>query len=208
MSDQWETMEDTDLVRAFKEQAQVEAFDALVRRHQSWVVNMAYQMIQNYDDAVEAAQDSFVKAYQALPKFEERATFRTWLHTITRRVVLNRIRHAKSRKASFHMSLQHQDYGEFLAARPEMVSSGRRPDQEALSQERFDEITRAIGQLDPDHREALILREIQEFSYEEIAEATGLNPGTVKSRISRAREELRSILQRSGLGKEEGKNHE
>ncbi|MDZ4742040.1 MAG: sigma-70 family RNA polymerase sigma factor [Verrucomicrobiota bacterium] len=199
VSDPTEPMIDSELVRAFQKEAREEAFDELVRRYQSLVINMAYQMLQNHDEAVEAAQDVFVKVYHALPQFEERSSFKTWLYTITRRVVLNRIRHLASRKASAHVSLQHEDYGEALAARPELTSTVQ-PDHELMSAERFGQLTGAIGKLDPDHREILILREIQELSYDEIAVITGLNVGTVKSRISRAREELKTILKRLGIG--------
>lgn len=198
MSEALDTMEDLDLVKAFQEQGREEAFDELVRRYQSLVINMAYQMIHNYDEALEAAQDVFVKVYRALPEFQARAAFKTWLYTITRRVVLNALRKLRSRKAGSHESLQHEELGEILAARPELTGHST-PGTELLSTERLGQLTEALAQLDEDQREVMVLRAIHELSYEQIAEITGVNVGTVKSRIARARDQLRKILENKGI---------
>lgn len=166
-----------------------EAFDALVRRHQGSIVNLARAMTAADADADDLAQESFVRAWRSLATFRHDSTFRTWLHGIA----INVIRSHRSR-------------GSRLRRLFGVVTSNRGDAADPLERASVDDgiegplvmresIDRALATLPIDMREAVVLRDVQGFDYKEIAEALGVPLGTVESRIFRARQRLRPLLE-------------
>ncbi|MEN6615429.1 MAG: sigma-70 family RNA polymerase sigma factor [Syntrophorhabdus sp.] len=175
-----------------------QAFEMLVRRHQKRMFNIAYRMTGNYDDAADIVQESFLSAYKAIRKFRGDARFSTWLYGIVVNHSRNRIRAANTR--SFHEPLSLDEDlsrvdGHILHFDP---PSPDVPVVDALvRKETQEKVQKCINQLDKDHREILVLRDIQGFSYEEIIEMLGVPEGTVKSRLSRARSAIKDILNKT-----------
>jgi RNA polymerase sigma-70 factor (ECF subfamily) len=176
-----------------------EAFDRLVTRYQHDTVNAVSYYLRNYEDAVDAAQEAFLKAYRSLAGFRGGSTFRTWLLRIainTARSLSTRSR-AKKRGGDpgrAEASTQAHEYRgsseRTCADIPDPDSSGG-PTRLLERKEVKDAIERAISELDDEAREIVVLRDIAGESYEAVSEALGLPLGTVKSRLHRARLELR-----------------
>ena len=175
-------------------QGETEAFSILVRRHQKKMLNIAYRMIGNYDEACDVVQEAFLSAYRAIGKFRGDARFSTWLCGI----VLNHSRSHMTKKAARSRretgSLDNpmkSENGSFLneprSQEGSIVEQIEKRELEAKVQE-------CIGLLDGEAREVLVLRDIQGFSYEEIGVMLKLPEGTVKSRLFRARNTLKDGL--------------
>ena len=175
---------------------ETEAFSVLVRRHQKKMLNIAYRMIGDYDEACDVVQEAFLSAYRAIGKFRGDARFSTWLCGI----VLNHsrshmtLRAARSRReaGSLDDPVKSKD-GSFLnEPRSQEGSIVERLEKRELEAK----VHECIGLLDGEAREVLVLRDIQGFSYEEIGVMLKLPPGTVKSRLFRARNALKDRLLR------------
>jgi RNA polymerase sigma-70 factor (ECF subfamily) len=174
-------IDDTALIRLFREN-ELSAFEELVRKYQDKVYNLCRYMLRDSRDAQDATQDVFLKAYKALKDFRPKASLYTWIYRIAVTTCLDYIR--KSRRASLRNEPLVED----------LPSDKPFPDQIYESRERTEAIQLALQKLPEKLRAAIVLREIEELSYEEIAKVLHTSPGTVKSRISRAREQLRHIL--------------
>lgn len=179
-------MDDAELVNAAAA-GDRDAFDELVRRHQGPIVNLARAMTGGAADAEDLAQETFIRAWKSLGQFRRESTFRTWLHA----VALNVIRTHRGRLARLRRV--------FLSAPSE---PGADPLDRASIDDRIDDalairqgIDRALAQLPDELRGALVLRDVQGLEYREIAEALGIPIGTVESRIFRARQRLRPLLE-------------
>jgi len=167
----------------------VEAFGLLVECHQDYVFNVVLHMVGRRQDAEDITQDVFVKVHKALERFEGRAKFTTWLYGIAVNTVRNFWR-SSARRAT--LPLHTTQDGESWDRDPS--DPGDTPDEAAQRDERVAFIRRAIESLDEDLREAIVLRDIRGFAYEELAEALGVPLGTVKSRLHRGRAALKSKL--------------
>lgn len=154
------------------------AYSALVRRHQQSLYRFLVRMVGSPDDAMELTQEAFVRAWQALPRWEPTAQFRTWLFRIASNAALDLLR--RRRTVEF-VPLDDT----FDAAHP-----GPDPERQAQLTQEVRQLEVALSRLTPDHREILLLREIEDMSYEEIGRVLSLSEGTVKSRIARARAAL------------------
>lgn len=172
------------------------AFEVLVRRHQKKMFNIAYRMTGNYDDAADIVQESFLSAYKAIKAFRGEAKFSTWLYGIVVNHSRNRMRHTSGKAYHEPVSLdagQSHENGH----KPIDPASGDIPVIDMLIQKEVQErVQRCIDGLEKDHREILVLRDIQGFSYEEITVMLGVAEGTVKSRLSRARGAVRESLKK------------
>ena len=172
----------------------IDAFEVLVTRHQKKMLNIVYRITGDYDDACEVVQESFLSAYRAIRKFRGDAKFSTWLTGITVNHAKNRLKQTQSR--SYHEVLSLDD--------PVETESGQitldPPSQEASAIEQLEQkevqekVQECIGGLDKDQRAVLVLRDIEEFSYDEIGRILKIPDGTVKSRLSRARDALKDCL--------------
>ncbi|MDQ1255442.1 MAG: hypothetical protein QG656_32 [Candidatus Hydrogenedentes bacterium] len=168
------------------------AFAELVRRYQTPVINFCRRMAGSQLDAEELAQDSFVRVFRHLDRLEPQAKFSTLLFGIARNLTLNFLRDAKRHGGGVTLSL---DFA------PQHPDNTRRPDRAVRLREIESTLERGIEQLSPEHREVLLLREFQGMDYETMAQICRCNKGTVKSRLARAREQLRLQLVELG-GKE------
>ncbi len=162
------------------------AFNELVERCQGQVFNLALRMLGSEAWAADAAQETFISAYRAMKGFRG-GSFRSWILRIAANATRDLLRAAKSRKADSLEALE-QESGSLPPSREES------PEEYALRAELAAEIQRSLDSLSPDQRLALVLIDIQGFSYEEAAQVTGASLGTVKSRLSRARHEMRDLL--------------
>ncbi len=175
----------------------VDAFETLVRRHQKRMLNIAYRMTGNYEDACEVVQDAFVSAYRHIKGFEERSCFSTWLSAIVINLSRNRLKQSKARNGRETLSLNSpvETEGGFITVEPPS------PEPSVLDRlekrEMQEKVQDCIRKLDHDFRAVIVLRDIQGFSYEEIESALGITAGTVKSRLFRARESVRDCLKKA-----------
>jgi len=176
------------------------AFEALVSRHQKRMLNIAFRIIGEYDDACEVTQDAFLSAYRNLKGFRQEAKFSTWLTSITVNLSRNRLKQMKVRRARVPYSLDapiRTDDGEVMpdppSKEPSVLDRLERKDLRKTVQD-------CIKALEPDFREALVLRDLQELSYEEIGTVLKSAAGTVKSRIFRARESVKECLKKAMEG--------
>jgi RNA polymerase sigma-70 factor (ECF subfamily) len=175
---------DAGLVTAAKD-GDLDAFEALVRRHQSRVVGLARSFTGNAADADDLAQDVFVRVYRSLGQFRGESLFRTWLY----RIALNVVRSHHARRGRQQPVWGDSGIGEGEAFDPPA-------DAPTIEQTlvRREAIQRALAGLPEDLREAIVLRDVHGLDYRDIAEATGAPMGTVESRIFRARQRLRTAL--------------
>jgi len=169
------------------------AFDALVVKYQHRIYTLCVRMLGNREDGEDAAQEAFVKAYQGLERFRGNAAFSTWLYTIAVNICRNRQASFWRRlwRRSVKIDTEPQDDG---GGGYEPPSTGPDPAQELARSRTRAAINRALGSLPADQREIVIMADVQGMAYEEIAAATGVAAGTVKSRLFRARERMRKAM--------------
>ena len=172
----------------------VNAYEALVKEYEKNVYNLALRMTGNSEDAADMAQEAFIKAYNSLTAFRGDSKFSVWLYRIVSNVCLDFLR-SRSRKQTVSLSTENDD-GEEVEL--DIADETHSPEQLLDRGLTRDAVRRGLAALPPDHREILLLREIQGLSYEEIADVLGLEAGTVKSRIFRARKKLCSFLIKDG----------
>ena len=170
------------------------AFDLLVRRHQQIVFAVALRMLGDRDEAEDVAQDVFVRAYRAIGSFRREAKLSTWLVSIAMNLCRNRRRWWARRKRVIVASLDEPVETEKGAVEHAVADPAPGPRHQAESAERERHIMAALLQLSEVDRTMIVLRDLQGHSYEEIAEIAGCQLGTVKSRLSRARVQLRALL--------------
>lgn len=186
---------DAVLIQRFKE-GDRGAFQVLVERYSDKAYQIAFGVLGSREDAEEVAQDVFVRIHRALGKFRGDSEFTTWMYRITLNLARNKYRWNKSRGSQKNVSIdapiEGSDDGEGLAmAVPEPRLS---PDDQVVIDELERNISRELGTLPPLYREALVMRNLDDMNYEQIATLLGCKLGTIKSRIARARDELRRRL--------------
>ncbi|MBP9590458.1 MAG: RNA polymerase sigma factor RpoE [Steroidobacteraceae bacterium] len=162
------------------------AFDLLVLRYQHRVVKLVARLLRDPTEAEDVAQDAFVKAYRALGSFRGDSAFYTWLYRIAVNTARNSMASRQRRPLDYEADLNESEQ----AAVESRMRHGDTPEAAALSDEIHRTVNHAVEQLPEDLRTAIILREVEGLSYEEIAEAMDCPVGTVRSRIFRAREAI------------------
>ena len=172
----------------------VEAFEILVERHQKKMLNIAYRMLGDYDEACDVVQDAFLAAYKSLNKFKAESKFSTWLYRIVVNYTKNRLKQRKNLARHESASLDESADGQVSCAACLSVASTGNPAELLEQSEREAHVQRCITTLDVEYREVLVMRDIQGFSYEEIRDVLRIPDGTVKSRLSRARVALKDCL--------------
>lgn len=185
--------EDAYLVALCKK-GNLNAFEKLVNLHQKKMINIAYRMIGNYEDACEVVQDAFVSAYRSIHKFQEKSSFVTWLCAIVMNLSRNRLKQIRTR----------QHHEPFSVDDPVISETSRikadPPSREPSVLERIEtrdirlQVQGCIEGLETEFREVVVLRDMQSFSYEEISDMLKIPEGTVKSRLFRARQALKHCL--------------
>lgn len=166
------------------------AFETLVLEYEKNVYNIALRMTGNSEDAADMTQEAFIKAYNSLQSFRGDSKFSVWLYRIVSNVCLDFLR-SKNRRPTVSLSVEDDD-GE--DAQLDVADESQSPELLLDRKLTRDSVCRGLDSLPPDYRQILLLREIQGLSYDEIAQALGLEVGTVKSRIFRARKRLCTFL--------------
>jgi len=172
-----------------------ESFEELVRRYQRPIVAYVYRMIGDYDLALDQTQEVFIRIYNSLERYRPEFKFSTWIYRIAHNAAIDHLRRSDS---SHTEDLEVACEGGQTFQKP-LTSKAPTPEQESERSERRAEIEEVIRQLPPAYRELIVLRHAHDFSYDEIAEVTGLPLGTVKNRIFRAREAMRAQLVERGI---------
>ncbi len=169
-------LEDDECV-ARAQRGDVAAFSELVARYQDRIYRFLVRLTRSQDDALELTQETFLSAYQALPRWRPDARFTTWLFRIARNQAFDWLR--RSKRVEFVALEEGQGF--------DIADPAPTPDAALETVQRLRALERALARLPAEHREILLLREIEEMSYEEIAGVLDVSLGTVKSRIARAR---------------------
>lgn len=173
-----------------------EAFERLVVGHQRRTFNVAYRMLGDYDEALDLTQEVFIQAHRSLGQFRGEARFGSWLLAIALNQCRNRLKRWKSRARSRHDSLSTPIGEEDSSLRRELPDT-KATAAEALESRQLEKLVREeMTNVDEEYRTVLVLREIQDVGYEEIAQLLGVPMGTVKSRLHRGRTQLRELLRR------------
>ncbi|HXB60362.1 MAG TPA: sigma-70 family RNA polymerase sigma factor [Candidatus Acidoferrales bacterium] len=170
---------------------ELKAYDELIKRYQERIYATVYHMTSNHEDANDLAQESFVKAYQALKSFKGGSSFYTWLYRIAVNKTINFLKQRKNRQ---HMSLNDLDFN--AEHDPDLVAliSDKTPRREAGLSELQEKLNGALLKLSEHHRMAVVLHDVQGLSHEEIAKIMHCNIGTVRSRLFYARQQLQALL--------------
>ncbi len=185
---------DMELVRRFNAGDQ-SAFDEIVARYRERSLAIAARFLRNHADAEEIAQDTFVRAHRALAQFRGDASLATWLHRITVNLARNRYWYFYRRRQHLTLSLDCPLSEDSSGTFSDLVATSDADPARQASVDEFSEMIAAcMKKLDAGHREILTLRNLLHRSYDEIAHTLGINEGTVKSRIARARGNLRGLM--------------
>lgn len=181
-----------DLVLAAK-RGDRDAFKVLAERYYRRVFRMLSAITRNDVDAADLTQETFCRALQAMPTFNLTASFYTWLYRIAMNAALDRIRRSKT-------AGQPEEYNDGIASEAVGGPShyAKEPSRLVAAQEGLNRVKKALEMLKPEYREIIILRELEDLSYEEIAEVLDLKIGTVMSRLFAARMALRELLEKGG----------
>ena len=168
------------------------AFERLVRKYEKYVCTTVFSVIRNRDDSFDVAQEVFLKLYHSIGSFKGESSFSSWLYRIAKNSALDFLR--KQKKAQTVSLNAENDDGEKLFPELPDPADSNHPEKAALAAEKREMLYAALNRLTPEHREMILLRDINGYTYEEISDMLGLESGTVKSRLFRAREALRKIL--------------
>lgn len=169
----------------------IDAFEQLILLYEKRVYTIAYKYMGNHEDANDMAQEALIKAYQSIGSFRGEAAFGTWLGKITANRCLDELRKRKKLQTT---SLEDTLELEEGSVKKELESFAVTPEEHAVQQETAAYMQMLIGELKEEYRVAIVLREMDGYSYEAIADSLSCSVGTVKSRISRARQYLRERI--------------
>ncbi len=170
----------------------IDAFEELIKDYKKIAYNIALKVLKNTEDAEDASQEALIKVYKSIKSFNMESTFKVWLY----RIVVNTCIDLKRKKAINTFSIDESiDLGGVNEVQREIADNSGNPDE--LVEKNFNNklVNDAINKLDDDFKTIIILRDIQGFSYGEISEILSCNLGTVKSRLNRARKNLKEILE-------------
>lgn len=169
------------------------AFERLVRKYEKYVCSAVYAVVRNYDDSFDVAQEVFLKLYHNLDSFKGESSFSSWLYRIAKNTALDFLRKEKNNRQNISLSVENSDGEEAELEIPD-TSAKSDPEQSTLNKEKNSVIYQALDEISEQHKEIIVLRDINGYTYEEIAKMLSLEQGTVKSRLFRARDALRVKL--------------
>jgi RNA polymerase sigma-70 factor (ECF subfamily) len=174
------------------------AWEEIVRAHNRRVYNICYRFTGSPDDAEDLAQEVFIKVYRTLKSYDlGKGAFTTWLTTVTRNLLVDHFRRSKQDRMTDSIDSSPQNEEDSPTLGDTLQDQTASPDETLAAKERQRLVQDALTKLSPDLREAVILRDLQDMDYKEIAAALKVPEGTVKSRINRGRTELARILSRT-----------
>jgi RNA polymerase sigma-70 factor, ECF subfamily len=168
-----------------------DAFNLLVGRFKDPLLNFAFRFLGDYDEADDVVQETFIRLYRNPAGYRPVARFSTWIYTIASNLAKSRLRQLRRHSIfSIHRKTDTDNGGTY-----DIPDQSNAPDESADTAIRGEMIQKALLQVKPKYREIIVLCDIQDLSYEEIRDVTGLSMGTVKSRLNRARNQLQKLLQ-------------
>ena len=194
-------MDETILIQK-SQQGDMDAFEQLLLRYEKKVYTIAYKYMGNAEDASDLAQEALIKAYQSIGTFRGESSFATWIGRITANRCLDELRKRKRLQTT---SLDEELELEEGSVQKEIASEKDTPEQHTIRQETVQYVQHKLAQMREEYRLVLVLRELEGHSYEDIAEMLNCSLGTVKSRISRARNYLKELVL-ADRQKERGQN--
>jgi RNA polymerase sigma-70 factor, ECF subfamily len=174
------------------------AFNELVTLYERRVFALVFRMLHRREEAEDLAQEVFVQVFKAIDQFRGDSKLSTWIYRIAVNLCKNRSKYLQRRHANAHDDVDDMlDRSALAGGKGVSVGAVGRPDELVEGRQLETIVRRAIAHIDPDFREVLVLRDVEDMSYEEIAAVTGLPEGTVKSRIHRARAQLRVLVEKA-----------
>ena len=174
------------------------AWEEIVQRYNRRIYNICYRFAGSADDAQDLTQEVFIKMYRTLSSYDAgRAAFMTWVTTITRNLLVDHFRKTKQDRMTESLDGASSKHEDAMPLSDRIPDKGAPPDARVQSREAGETVHHALQKLSPELREAVILRDLQDMDYREIAAVLRVPEGTVKSRINRGRAELARVLQRT-----------
>jgi len=174
------------------------AWEEIVQRYHRRVFNLCYRFAGTSDDAQDLTQDVFIKMYRTLSSYDvERGAFMTWLTTMTRNLLVDHFRKTKQDRVTDSIDAAPSEHEDAMRLSDQIEDKGAPPDARVQSRETRELVHEGLQKLSPELREAVILRDLQDMDYRDIAAVLKVPEGTVKSRINRGRAELARLLQRT-----------
>jgi RNA polymerase sigma-70 factor, ECF subfamily len=174
------------------------AWEEIVRTYNRRIYNICYRFAGSGNDAEDLAQEVFIKMYRTLGSYDpSKGAFATWVTTITRNLLVDHFRKTKQDRLTDSMDTAPSEHEDAQPLSEQIVDKSATPDARVRSREVGETVHAALGRLSPELREAVILRDLQDMDYREIAQVLKVPEGTVKSRINRGRAELARLLQRT-----------
>jgi RNA polymerase sigma-70 factor, ECF subfamily len=174
------------------------AWEEIVQRFHRRIYNVCYRFAGDADSAQDLTQEVFIKMYRTLNTYDSgKGAFMTWVTTITRNLLVDHFRKTKGDRVTDSLDAPTSEHEDALALSDQIADRGPAPDNAVQGREAREMVHSALQKLSPELREAVILRDLQDMDYREIATALRVPEGTVKSRINRGRAELARLLQRT-----------
>ena len=174
------------------------AWEEIVQRFNRRIFNICYRFTGSPDDAEDLTQEVFIKVYRTLSSYDvEKGAFQTWVTTMTRNLLVDHFRKSKLDRATDSLEEPTTAESDSLSLSDQIQDDGPTPDRRLLTRETQELVQKALQKLSPELRESVILRDLQDMDYREIALALKVPEGTVKSRINRGRTELARLLSRT-----------
>ncbi|HEY7352219.1 MAG TPA: sigma-70 family RNA polymerase sigma factor [Terriglobales bacterium] len=174
------------------------AWEEIVQRYNRRIYNICYRFAGSPDDAQDLTQEVFIRMYRTLNSYDfERGAFMTWVTTLTRNLLVDHFRKTKQDRMTDSLDANPSDHEDAMPLGDRIPDQGPAPDSGVQSREARETVHLALQKLSPELREAVILRDLQDMDYKEIATVLKVPEGTVKSRINRGRAELARLLQRT-----------
>ena len=174
------------------------AWEEIVQRYHRRIYNICYRFAGSGDDAQDLTQEVFIKMYRTLSTYDvDRGAFMTWVTTMTRNLLVDHFRKTKQDRVTDSLDAAPSEHEDSMPLSDQIQDKAAPPDERVRSRETSETVHRALQKLSPELREAVILRDLQDMDYREIATVLKVPEGTVKSRINRGRAELARLLQRT-----------
>jgi RNA polymerase sigma-70 factor (ECF subfamily) len=174
------------------------AWEDIVQRYHRRIYNICYRFAGTSDDAQDLTQEVFIKMYRTLPSYDvSKGAFMTWVTTVTRNLLVDHFRKSKQDRLTDSLDAAPSEHEDAQPLSTQIADPSRSAHEQVQSRETRDAVHQALQKLSPELREAVILRDLQDMDYKEIAGALRVPEGTVKSRINRGRAELARLLQRT-----------
>jgi len=194
----YNSLSDEELVKKAKTN-DIDAFEVLIIKYEKQIYNIAYKYLHNEEYAKDVSQEVFLKVYKSLNKFNELSKFSTWLYRIAVNTSIDEIRKIKN-KGYNNISISDKENELINIEKIESeISNENTPEEKFIEKEKTNMLYKILDELPEEQCSIIILRDIEGYSYEEISKITGIKIGTIKSRLNRARNSLKSLLVKSEL---------